>query len=275
MKNKTYRVYFARSAIEQKGSSAHLKVFLPTLLATYGIHFKEIQLDSDSYQIRDVVKTGKVWQGVFARLRLDAPHIVNAQNEEREIDLDVGERILDKCCFIYHEDTNVLIWQVQRNTAGLTKLENYTSELLSAVVFFPQVMNDSDMDKVLSGSLYEIDFVYDRPTERDNSAPTWNKQTFDTMSDIHAAHAKFLFRAPRSSILTQQAKKMVKGLLGANGVEKIKVRLTDESEPIELFMAPLKDKITVQLNGSYPSSKEVFQELETSYQRKKGLIPRG
>ena len=95
------------------------------------------------------------------------------------------------------------------------------------------------------------------------------------MSDIHAAHAKFLFRAPRSSSLTQQAKKMVKGLLGANGVEKIKVRLTDESEPIELFMAPLKDKITVQLNGSYPSSKEVFQELETSYQRKKGLIPRG
>ncbi|MGL4768027.1 MAG: DUF6731 family protein [Formosimonas sp.] len=277
MKNKTYRVYFTRSSVEQNGVSVHLSEFLSPLFDEQGTHFREIKLgsESDSYQIRDVVKTGRVWQAIFARLRLDAPHIVNALNEEREIDLDEGERILDKCCFIYHEDTNVVIWQVQRNTAGLSKFENYMSELLGSVVYFPQVMNDSDISKALNGNLYELDFVYDRPVQIDGSAPKWNKHTFDTMSDIHAAHATFSFRAPRGGSLTQQAKTMIKGLVGAAGVEKIKVRLTDETEPIELFMAPLKDKITVAINGSYPASTDVFKELEASYERKKGSIPKG
>ncbi len=51
------------------------------------------------------------------------------------------------------------------------------------------------------------------------------------------------------------------------GVNKIRIRLTDESEPVELFMAPLKDTISVELIGRYPRETDVFQELEQAYER--------
>ena len=58
----------------------------------HGQHLPPVSINEDRYQIRDLVRVGMVWGGSFAKLRSDAPHIVDSQNTERQIELDAGDQ---------------------------------------------------------------------------------------------------------------------------------------------------------------------------------------
>jgi hypothetical protein len=271
MKVKSYRVYFARTYCGNKNQS--IAKNLLASFETYGPNLTPISLGEDTYQVRDLVKTGSIWQGVFARLRADAPHIVDSEGTEREIDLEEGDRILDKSHFIFRANSNVLIWQVNRTAASLLKLADYFANLFEDFVSIPMVMNDGEIQKILDGSVYEISFDYARPDVVSSDAPVWNQSAMDMMNRVDAAQAKFLLRAARFGSLATQAKQMIRQLVNDSGANKVRVRLTDESEPIELFSAPLKDTIEVQLDGRYAVSSHAFQGLEDAYDRNKRSIP--
>ena len=66
--------------------------------------------------------------------------------------------------------------------------------------------------------------------------------------------------------------KTIRRALGLSGVEKVRVRLTDDADPIDLFSAPLRDRITVQQQGRYPAAADVFRELECAYDRNRSAI---
>ena len=66
--------------------------------------------------------------------------------------------------------------------------------------------------------------------------------------------------------------KTIRRALGLSGVEKVRVRLTDDADPIDLFSAPLRDRITVQQQGRYPAAADVFRELESAYERNRSAI---
>ncbi len=83
-----------------------------------------------------------------------------------------------------------------------------------------------------------------------------------------------MLRAPRGGQLASGARRVVRQLLNAAGVEKVRVRLTDDMNPIELFMAPLRDEISVRLASAYPSPDDVFTALEEAYARQRHNIPR-
>ena len=94
------------------------------------------------------------------------------------------------------------------------------------------------------------------------------------MAGIDAAHAKFTLRAPRNGGLADQAKQMVRQILGTPGTGKVRIKLADDKEPIELFMAPLKDSLKVEMIGRYPLAVHVFEGLEEAFNRQRGSIPR-
>ncbi len=94
------------------------------------------------------------------------------------------------------------------------------------------------------------------------------------MSGVDAAHAKFTLRAPRGGSLADRTKQMVREMIPALGVSKVRVKLTEDKELIELFMAPLKDEIRVEMIGRYPIPLHVFEALEQAYDRCRGDIPR-
>jgi hypothetical protein len=50
--------------------------------------------------------------------------------------------------------------------------------------------------------------------------------------------------------------------------------LTEDKELVELFMAPLKDSIRVEMFGRYPAASSVYQELEAAFDRQREFIPR-
>lgn len=265
MEYKSYRVYFARTAVGEDGGPLSPKI--ADAVAQHGQNLPICDLSGDKFQMRDLERVGRVWRGSFVKLRDDAPHVVAADDEEHELELDDGDHIIEKCYFLLRERQNLLVWQANRSAGGLSRAEAYLSQCLQEVAVLPQVMNDAELDRVLQGQLYEVDFAYDRPPNAPTDAPVWNQNAFDMMANVAAAHAKFTLRAPRGGSLSRMARNMVRQLLQVPGAEKIRVRLTDETDAIELFMAPLKDRINVMMLGRYPVSGSVFEELEVAYQR--------
>ena len=269
---KNFKVFFARTAVGREGVA--LSPLLLKAVQEHGANLPVLDLSGEKYQMRDLQSIGTVVKGAFVKLRDDAPHVVAADDREHELALEEGDHLIEKCHFLLRERGNVLVWQANRSAGGLTRAQDYLSALLQELVALPHVMNDAELEKVLNGNLYELDFAYDRPAAIAGQAPRWNQNAFDMMAGVDAAHAKFTLRAPRNGSLSERIKQMVREVLGATGTGKVRVKLTEDKEPVELFMAPLKDSIRVEMFGRYPAAATVYQELEAAYERQKPLIPR-
>lgn len=271
MTMKEYKVFFAKTTCGKEGKP--IDKLLRQAFKQHGANLPVMALASERYQVRNLQLVGSVWKACFAKLRHDAPHVVSASDQERELVLEDGEHIIEKCFFLYREHSNVVVWQANRNAGGLTRAQEYLGLVFNDYVSLPMVMNDAELDRVLAGQLYEIDFAYVRPASLTMQAPKWTKNAFDMMSSVDAAHAKFNLRAPRKGALAANIKQMVRQLITEPGAEKLRVKLTDDSEPVELFMAPLKDTIRVEIFGRYPESTHVYSALESAFDRQRKGIP--
>ncbi|MFN4264437.1 MAG: DUF6731 family protein [Aquabacterium sp.] len=274
MTNKSYQVRFATVTVGRRQEDiTPLSPRLDRAFERHGSKLPEVVIDGDNYQIRDLVLIGDVWQGVFARLKDDAPHKVDAESNEHEISLDEGDRILEKCFFTYRRRRNLLTWQNNRSVATLSKLQLYLCQVLEDFASVNQCMNEAELEEILSRDLYEIQFSYARLPQTNGNGPRWAQADFDRMRDLHAATGKFLFRAERGSSLGRRASQFVRQALTLQSVEKLRIRLTDDTNPIDLFLAPVKDKITVPLVGRYPDERAMYEALEVAFDRNSELLP--
>lgn len=269
---KQYTVYFHQTAVGQAG--VPMVAGLQAAHAQHGNHLPEVTLGEFTYQVRDLHRVGRVWKAVFAQLRDDAPNVVSEHGRERPLDLQIGDRLLEKCHFLYFEDRNIIVWQNIRGLGGTSTLESYLSRALEDVVGVIQVQNSAELDHVLAGQVYELQFAYARPHDLGGRAPRWNQNAFDMMASAHAAKAKFMLRAPRNGSLATATRSWIREMINGNGFEKVRVKLTDESDPVELFLAPLRDRIRVELPGRYPDPVRVYEALAEAYDRQRDLLPR-
>ena len=268
---KTYKVSFHRTAMGERGAPIFQTIV--DLVANHGPNLPVLRIETGEYQIRGVHRIGAVLQGTFAALRDDAPHVLGPDGFEREIPLDVesGERLIDKCHFQLHSRSDVLVWQINRSAGSSSRAELYLSQLTGAMVTLPMIVDTARLEAMMAGNVYEFEIAYDRPP-MDAHQPRWDQAAFNLMNDAHAAHARFRFRADRGASLAQAVKNVARRVVGDVGV-KVKVRLTDETDLVELTMAPLRDRIRVELFGAYPRAHDVFQELEAAYDRQRDDIP--
>lgn len=140
MAKRKYQVRFARPVVGKYAES--FSVPLAGLATEHGKHLPARDLSGERYQVRDLRMVGLVWMGTFGKLRDDAPHLVNIQDEERELVLDEGDRLLEKCHFMYRLPGNLLVWQLNRGAGGMTRFEDYMSNLLGEVVSVPAISNE-------------------------------------------------------------------------------------------------------------------------------------
>lgn len=271
MSNKDYTVHFHHTSVGPQGRPMH--AWLWDANVEHGKHLPRWNIGGNEYlQVRNLQLVGSVWLGDIAKLRDDAPHLVDEHEREAQLDLSDGRRLLEKCHFLYRQRDDVLVLQRVRNVGGLSQLQMYLSQVLGETVMLPQVMNEKKLEEVLSRDMYELSFDYARPKDAPGGTQ-YTKAQADMMRGLHAATAKFLLRAPRGGRLARSAAALVRGLIKDEGVKKVRVKLTDESDPVELFMAPLKGSIRVPLVGRYANPKEVFEGLQQEYDRLRSLIP--
>lgn len=269
-KRKTYAVLFATVRCgETEETTRPLSAWLPQQITRHGPNFPKIDL-GEVFQMRDVRRVGRVCMGTFCILRDDAPHLLKGRTDQEEpIPMEADDGLIDKVHFVYHESTEHLVWQQNRGVASLAKLERYLSQLLGVYTAVGQVMNMADLDSVLRQPLRELSFAFARPDNHlIQGGPRWAKSILGLMSDMHAAYGTFMLRSESGDRLSTKAAEAARTFATGQQTPRVKVKLTDESDPIELFLCPLKDEIRVELVGRYPRSTEVFEELEAAYDRK-------
>lgn len=72
--------------------------------------------------------------------------------------------------------------------------------------------------------------------------------------------------------LTKVASEKVKEMLGRSSYRRIKIRVSEDTDFVKLFLAPLKEEFTIEVPGRYPDVNKVYQGLEDAYTRQQQHI---
>jgi hypothetical protein len=56
-------------------------------------------------------------------------------------------------------------------------------------------------------------------------------------------------------------------------VQSARVRVVDDADPIDLFLAPIKVRIEVHLNGRYPDERSAIEALQEIYSEHAHRLP--
>ncbi len=271
MTDRNFQVRFTLTSVGADGNP--LSDLLDSVHASHGSSLPEISLNGDHWQVRELRKVGQVWRGVFAKLGADVPHIVDDADEERELELNAGERILEKGFFLYYENKNALVWQ-NTKVAGTSKFANYLSQILDTIVMLPPIVNTDALDEAMSRGIHELQFTYARPPTLDEGSPRWRQDAFDLLNSVHGAVGKFTLRGGHQQSLAGRTRQIIQGALQSAHVKKVKVKFTDEPlNLVDLLASPVKDQITVPMIGRYPIPARIFEELALAYSRQLHLIP--
>lgn len=280
--SKTYSVRFANSNVGKNlKDNRQLRDVLDDLIRDHGVkdavghHLPSVELEGDYFQVRNLVKVGQCWRGCFARLRDEAPHVIDAQNIEKQLNLQVGDRILEKTYFLYYENSDILVFQMSKNVGYLTKFAHYWSSLFdSEYVDFPPAVDRNQLQHVLNSEIRYVEFTYACPPGGGTSSgPKWTQRAMEMLLPIHGAVGKFTMRAPKNNVLGGHIKELIKWLANRGEVERAKVLLQDEKDPIDLFIDPIKVKITVPIRANYPDEKVVLEELAEAYSDQHNRLP--
>jgi hypothetical protein len=278
---KSYSVRFANSNIGPDiNNNRQLRDVLANEIAAHGIadgrghHLRAIQMEGEHFQVRNLLHVGRLWRGCFARLRDEAPHVIDATNVERELDLDIGDRLLEKTFFLYYEDTDILVFQMSRNVGYLSRFAHYWARLLGVVyVDFPPVIDANRLQEILNSGVREINFTYARAIGDHPGAPRWTQRAMEMLRPVHGATGKFTLRAPKGNVLGGTIGDLVRWAANGGEVQKAKVLLQDERDPIDLFLEPIKVRIEVRLNGSYPDEGSAIEQLAEAYAEQAHRMP--
>lgn len=279
--SKSYSVRFANTNIgADPADQEQLRDILGRLVTQHGQadgpshHLPAIEMEGEHFQVRSLTRIGRFWRGSFARLRDEAPHVIGATNVEREIDLEVGDRILEKTYFLYYEDTDVLVFQMSRNVGYLTRFAHYWSRLLGGTyVDLPPIIDALRLQEILDSGIREINFTYSRAAGDQAGGPRWTQRAMDMLRPVHGAMGKFTLRAPRGGILGGTISDLVRWAAHGGEVQKAKVLLQDEKDPIDLFLDPVKVRIDVRMNGSYPDERSAIEQLGEAYAEQAHRFP--
>ncbi|WP_374658739.1 DUF6731 family protein [Inhella sp.] len=281
MPTKSYAVRFANSNIGANlDQTQQLRDVLNEVVARRGRaeqrghHLSAVPMEGEHFQVRNLVQVGRCWRGAFARLRDEAPHVIGLTDVEREIDLEDGERVLEKTFFLYYEDTDILVFQMSRNVGYLTRFALYWSRLLEGIyVDFPPAVNASRLEEILHSGIREVNFTYARTPGEQVDGPRWTQRAMDMLRPVHGAVGKFTLRAPRGEILGGHIGDLVRWASRGGDVRRAKVLLQDEQDPIDLFVEPIKVRIDVELNGRYPDERSAVEQLGEAYAAQAAHLP--
>lgn len=234
--------------------------------------------DNLGYEIRDLVvhNRGAVYQGIFATIRDDAPHIREAQGGERIIPLADDEGILEKNHFIYYSAQSVLTYQVNQRASHPTRFETYLRAMagMGHAVSLDDMLTRDAWERLRDGVVKEFDVSFDAPHDPAAYDPTeFSAESMRLMEQAGAGRMNLKLKATRGHQgMRQWVKQIARQLRRDTQVRKLQVRLDGDESPIDLIADVIREKITVEMDGRYPNSRRTFEELEAATRRAQDAI---
>lgn len=266
MLTKSYKVRF------YQGSSASATISVSDVFSKLAEYKKThnnppiIDLSGSKYELRDFVdiNNGNVFKGVLAILRDDAPNIRQAQGSESTLKLDDGDSIIEKNYFLYFKEKQLLVWQVNGRASHVSRLGNYLGTSAGFSISFNDILSYDSITKLDSGKVRQLEFTIARPRNKNLfEADDWTESAIGVMSDAGATvmTSKLSIRGQGKG-LSENLKNSIRHLLGLDEIRKLKVKLSDEVEPIDLLGDRISETAIVEMNGLYPISDKMYSELD-------------
>jgi hypothetical protein len=271
---KKYRVLFFTTSVGPTGAPLSDSLPLP-LLQTQTILTKPTNLqpqiiDGHEFQVRDFhqVRGSHVWKGVFGRLRDDAPHVVDARDLESPIPLQPTDRLIEKCHFLYIANHDILVWQVNKNVASVSKFSFFIGNLLNSAVFVNIVVGANSLQRVIGGTVKNIECKVAAPRTPLTATPNYSQPMFDLMNSVHGATIKVNISAGRGT-LSGSIRRLISWANANPDTKTLKAKLEGEDEPIDLLVDRISVSIEVPLTGHYPNPVHVFNKLDAAFNLKR------
>lgn len=230
------------------------------------------------YQLRAVSHSNDgIVSGCFVRFREDRP-IAGSRNHdiEKPVDLADDEEVLDKNHFLFFKKgaAYVLAYQSTMEGGSAQALGRYIAAIIANNIYVTvsDFVSGETLDSLIRGKRVQyVQFKVAKPTAKKympDPEDTWSQQAIEFMDNTGATRfeAKIVTYSQKRGLLNDVIPS-IKHLMSSKQTKKLKVKVSDISEPIDLFADRIKDKISVELKSGIVVSDDVKAELWKSMTR--------
>lgn len=214
--------------------------------------------------------------GVFAKIRKDQlPHAGRTGQQERELDLEADEGLVEKNHFLAYRDRDLLVMQANRHAGTAIALGHYLGSFAGHSVAFDPVLQPDAMEKLMRGDLHpvRVEAGFARPTNPElYPEDNWSEQFMNLLSGAGGSYVKLTINSDNSDNEDTNKLKDVmrhawRSIKDMPKVRTLKMDMANEDGfvyPIDLIADRLKDKITIDVRGRYPIESHMFTEMATA-----------
>ena len=244
-----------------------------------------VTLHDTNYELRNLrpFNQGQLIWGEYVKFRdKDLPHIgqMGGDGDEREIDLDDREGLIEKNHFIFYKRHQLLIYQNNKNANTINQFARFFTEATGEVTIFNPILRAESMARLMRGEVRPkyVEVSYARPTNSEAVASDdWTNKAFGILNASGGNNALVrisLGRGPRGRFLNQSIKQSIAELIDQTNVSIARLIVDDDGieHPIDLIADRLKDKIQVKMEGRYPDRSDIYRQLDEAKRRQNHII---
>jgi hypothetical protein len=270
MEQKGYNIRFYQGTAYDSNGKSHKVSDILTKLVN---HVQANQVPApvasgdNEFEVRDISESGGFFSGVLAVLRPDAPHIRDSAGGERPIPLNDGDRLMEKNHFIYYAENELLAWQVNGRGSHVSRLEKYLTAFSGLTVTLDDMLKIDAWQRLSNGIISRVEFRLAQPRNPALiDSANWESAAFEMMSGSDATTVSVSVSTKRKNRgLSAKMKEAVRRLMDGDTTRKLKVKLREIDDPVDLLTECLRTRITVDMDGLYPKdSRQVFAEMATA-----------
>ncbi len=230
------------------------------------------KIDGYSYAIRELQSfRNNTYRGIFCKYRTDdIPHIATLDGQnERDIDLDENEALVEKNHFVYHKANEILVFQSNRNAGSHRTLGTYLGDLENEIITFDYVLQLDAVERLLHHDVdpKNLELRFAQPGDeyiRDQN-PRFDAALMDLLNETGGAKINIKIMATGRSALRNIVKTHIPRLISRypESVKAAKFTVMEDGirHPIDLIADRLTTKKDVSMDGRYPNSTEMFRAL--------------
>lgn len=269
-----YLIRFYEATLFENGKDIKLSRLLKALIKqNRPLPTRALIENKSDYQVRNLTShdNGKEIRGYFVRFRQDIPLSgTRTTLIEKPIALEDGHDILEKNYFTLFIGDNYEVIAFQQTLEGgsISGLARYFSAIAgeNRFAFFNDILTSESLDELLSGTLIKhVDFRIAKPRSA-RYAPdpedTWTQHGMAFMAETGATsfQAKLSIKSPTRGMFSA-IKNPIKQLLASQQTRKLKVKLSDHADPIDLFADRVKARIDIDLKKGQPDPEQVYNSI--------------
>lgn len=276
---KTYRVRFFRVAVYDRDGERLDIAASGTAVAnalTSANPLPQICLiPGYDHQARDIVRVAQDrFEGSFAKLRPDAPHIVRGNTEQR-IQLLPGDKVVDKSYLIFFPRVSMLVFQINRDGGSITRFFEYLNRLLpdGYLAIREDIIQPGALDRLQEHDVKWFDVAFVRPRNVANANPhDWTSRTISGLGGLNAGRVRLRVSAPRGDDLGGGIVDFLQGLFRFGEPVGLRAKLEDIESPIDLLAEVVQGDIHVTLHNGYPQPAAVLQAMIDCYAQQRDRL---